>query len=68
MVIYVLANAATALTNPLGFLKARWTARRGIPENTSSFGVRVFGVFLVAVGFAWGWVTLKLTWRIVTGR
>ena len=65
---YMIANAAYALSNPQGWVRARWTARRGIDPDTWSNGdIRAFGVFFTAAAVGWGWVTIKLTLRLLQG-
>ena len=63
---YMIANAAFALSNPHGWVRSRWTARRGIdPETWSDGGIRAFGVFFAIAAIGWGWVTVKLVIRLL---
>jgi hypothetical protein len=69
-VLLFIANAAFALSNPRGWVRSRWTARRGLDPETSSDGdIRAFGVFFALAAIGWGWVTVKLLYQItgVTG-
>jgi hypothetical protein len=65
-VLIFIANAAFALSNPQGWVRSRWTARRGFdPETTSDGDIRAFGVFFAIAAIGWGWVTVKLLIRLL---
>jgi hypothetical protein len=63
-VLYVFANAAFALADPQGWIKARWTAKRSIHRDSdpwSNGDIRGVGVFFALVGLALAALSVKVT-------
>lgn len=57
---YALMNAFYALRSPTRFLRAQWTARRGLSPQTADWEVRSFGVFFALTGTFLAWESIKI--------
>jgi hypothetical protein len=66
---YGFANGIFALRNPYGWLRAKWTARRGYDAGDDpppSIGdIRGMGLFFLFTAFVAAWIATKVTLRIL---
>lgn len=65
---YVIANAAFALSSPQAWVRASWTARRGINQEYDPWSdgqIRALGLFFALVAVGWAWVIVKLTMSLL---
>jgi hypothetical protein len=62
--VYALINAFYAVRSPTEFLRARWTARRGLSPETRHMSVRGLGLIYAVIGAFLAWESIRLitTW------
>jgi hypothetical protein len=64
LVVYVSANAYLAVPNPGEWLRASWTAKRGINRECDpwdSSDIRALGVVFAAIAIGWGFLASNWT-------
>jgi hypothetical protein len=63
--LYLAVNAVYALRSPAGFLKSRWTIKRGFSARTSTADVMGLGGVLAVMASFLTWFSCLLTFRTV---
>lgn len=63
--LHVLANGIYAVSRPADWLRAKWTATRGLKPDGDASGIRWgLGTIYLAMGVCMAWLTVRLTIKV----